>query len=208
MPVTRFGDLAVEYDERLLTPREWTRQQSEWAAELSSQVPQGPILELCSGAGHIGLLALAEIRRNEVDRSLVCVDVNPVASAFTRRNAAAAGLAAYVDTRCADLRAALAEWEWFPLVICDPPWVPRAETGRFPDDPVLAIDGGDDGLVVARQCLEVVGQHLMPGGAAVLQLGQPEQVDALAPWIDAAGVAVREVRVGERGVLVRLGAAG
>jgi methylase of polypeptide subunit release factors len=206
--VTRFGDLAVEYDDRVLIPREWTRQQSEWAAEISPHVPGGPILELCSGAGHIGLLALAEVRRNGADRSLVCVDVNPVAREFTMRNATAAGLAAYVDARCADLEAALADEERFPLVIADPPWVPRADTGRYPEDPVLAIDGGDDGLVVARRCVAVVGRHLAPGGAGVLQLGSPDQVDSLAPTVDDAGLDVLEVRVGDRGVLVRLGAAG
>ena len=46
----------------------------------------------------------------------------------------------------------LAPDERFALVIADPPWVPRAETGRFPEDPLLAIDGGDDGLDLARAC--------------------------------------------------------
>ena len=42
--------------------------------------------------------------------------------------------------------------ERFAVVIADPPWVPRADTGRYPEDPVLAIDGGDDGLDLARAC--------------------------------------------------------
>jgi hypothetical protein len=62
--------------------------------------------------------------------------------------------------------------------------------------------------VVARRCVAVVGRHLAPGGAGVLQLGSPDQVDSLAPTVDDAGLDVLEVRVGDRGVLVRLGAAG
>jgi methylase of polypeptide subunit release factors len=205
MPVTRFGDLAIEYDDRVLTPREWTRQESEWAAALSPGVPAGPILELCSGAGHIGLLALAEIRRAGEDRSLVCVDVAPGARELTLRNAAAAGLAPAVDARCADLRSALGPEERFPLVIADPPWVPRAQTLRFPQDPLLAIDGGEDGLAVARECVQVLGRHLARGGAAVLQLGSAAQADAPTPSLDLARLAVGEVRTGERGVLVRVG---
>jgi len=82
--------------------------------------------------------------------------------------------------------------------------VPHAETGRFPEDPLLAIDGGDDGLEVARACVGVVGRHLGPGGAAVLQLGYEDQVEALSSVLEESGLRVVEVRTGDRGVLVRL----
>lgn len=208
MPETCFGELTIAYDDRVLTPRGWTRQQSEWAAEVAAVVPGGDILELCSGAGHIGLLALTLVRRAGADRHLVCVDVNPAARELTLANAATAGLSAYVDARCADLAAALSADEGFPLVIADPPWVSRAETSRFPEDPLLAIDGGADGLEVARACVGVVGRHLAPGGAAVLQLGHEEQVSALASAFEENGLRVVEVRPGDRGVLVRLGRSG
>ena len=52
------GGLAVAYGPDVLTPRPWTLAQSEWARDLLDEVPEGPILELCSGVGHIGLLAL------------------------------------------------------------------------------------------------------------------------------------------------------
>jgi methylase of polypeptide subunit release factors len=64
-------------------------------------------------------------------------------------------------------------------VIADPPWVTSDDTRRFPEDPLLAIDGGDDGLTVARSCLTTIENHLAEGGAALLQLGSVEQVAAL-----------------------------
>jgi release factor glutamine methyltransferase len=202
--VTPFGPLDITYDERVLTPREWTARQSEWAAQLAGEVPEGDVLELCSGAGHIGLLALCLIRRSDPRRRLVCVDVNPAAAELTMMNAEAAGLAASVETRCADLATAIAPGETFPLVIADPPWVLSADIGRFPDDPELAIDGGADGLDLARVCLDVIRAHLAPGGAAVLQLGYAEQVGALASALASSGLKVVEQRSEERGVLVRL----
>ncbi len=91
----RFGTLEIAFDDRVLRPREWTTGQSRWAAELLlDQAPAGPVLELCSGAGQIGLLAIAGS-----DRSLVCVDANQVACEFARANAHAAGLADCVDVR-------------------------------------------------------------------------------------------------------------
>ena len=130
--------------------------------------------------------------------------MNPAAAELTMANAGAAGLAASVEMRCADLATAVAPGETFPLVIADPPWVVSADTGRFPEDPVLAIDGGAEGLDLARACLDVIGVHLAPAGAAVLQLGYAEQVVALASAIESTGLVVVEQRSEERGVLVRL----
>jgi release factor glutamine methyltransferase len=194
-----FDGLPISWDRRVLEPRPWTAAQSRWVAELAATVPAGPVLELCCGAGHIGLLAAARC-----GRALVAVDVNPAACELARRNARAAGLGDRVEVREGDLGAVLADDERFPLVVADPPWVPRTEVGRYPEDPVLAIDGGPDGLDVARLCLEVAERHVAPGGSVVLQLGTADQAARLAQG--GPGLAVREVRACERGVLVRLDA--
>ena len=51
MFTTDFEGLAITWDSRVLAPRAWTMEQSRWAAELAQDVPVGPILELCCGAG-------------------------------------------------------------------------------------------------------------------------------------------------------------
>lgn len=197
---TRFGDLVIDFDARVLEPRPWTAAQSTWAAELLRSAPTGPVLELCAGAGHIGLLAISE-----EPRPLVSVDLNPVACDYTRANAERAGLAHLVEVREGSMDAVVAPDERFALVIADPPWVPRAETGRFPEDPVVAIDGGVDGLDLARECWSVADRHLLDGGSAVLQLGTVAQVRLLADELRGrTRLRVRETRSFERGVLVAL----
>lgn len=168
-----FGGLSIAFDSRVLTPRLWTAAQSAWAAELLESVPPGPVLELCSGVAHIGLLAV-----HGTDRRLVCVDVDPVACRYAERNAAAAGRAALTDIRTTSLSAFVAD-ESFPLVVADPPWVRTDYVAGFPSDPVLAIDGGADGLDLARECVAVIDRCLHPEGAALLQLGGYAQVDQL-----------------------------
>jgi methylase of polypeptide subunit release factors len=195
----KFDTLDIAYDERVLEPRPWTAEQSRWGAELLTGLPAGRVLELCTGAGHIGLLTAALS-----GRPLVAVDVDPVACAFARHNAERAGLD--VDVREGPMDRVLAAEESFALVTADPPWVRRAETGRFPEDPLLAIDGGDDGLDLARLCLRVADAHLMAGGSVLLQLGTEDQVDEIATWAsEHVGLRVTESRRhGTRGVLVRL----
>ena len=58
MPTVQIGALTIAYDASVLEPRPWTARQSEWAADLLSVAPAGRMLELCAGAGQIGLLAL------------------------------------------------------------------------------------------------------------------------------------------------------
>jgi release factor glutamine methyltransferase len=170
----RIGELDIAYDDRVLRPRAWTAEHAAWAAEVLHDAPPGPVLELFCGAGHIGLLAILDSRR-----LLVAVDVDPVACDYARRNARAAGVADRVEVRNADLFAALADDELFPVVIADPPWVPSAETGRYPDDPITAIDGGPDGLALARASLDVARRHLAPAGVMLLQLGSLDEADGV-----------------------------
>lgn len=201
-----FGHIPIAFDDRVLRPRPWTVAQSRWAAELLVTEPTpATVLELCAGVGHIGLLALA--MADALPVRLVMVDVNAAACELARRNAEAIGVAGRVEVREGRIDEALALHERFELVVADPPWVPRAETHRFPDDPLLAIDGGDDGLDIARTCLRVSESHLAPGGSVLLQLGSNDQVLHLHDHLSTSGSAlsVQEVRdFGSHGVLMHL----
>ncbi len=197
-----FGPLRITFDGRVLRPRPWTTAQSEWAAEILAQAPPGPVLELCAGAGQIGLLAVAA-----APRSLVCVDLDPVACDYARHNARAAGLDDRVEVREGSMEEVLRDSERFALVIADPPWVRREEIGRFPEDPRLAIDGGPDGMEVAWLCVDTARPHLMRGATVLLQLGIVEQVDLLRERLREQTedeLVISEVRWCDRGVLVRL----
>ena len=198
---SRFGPVDVEYDDEVLVPRPWTLEQSRWAVALLGDLPPGPVLELCAGAGQIGLVVA-----HETGRALVQVDVDARACGYAQTNAERAGLGS--DVRCGDLTGALATDERFPLVLADPPYVPSDEVDSLPDDPAGAIDGGADGLDIARTCLGVAADHLADGGLLVLQLGSADQAERLRPDAVDHGLEVLEVRtVGGAGALVLLGGA-
>lgn len=199
----RFGPLDIAYDEQVLEPRGWTLAQSQWAAELLASCAGGPILEICSGAGQIGLAAALLS-----GRSIVLVDASGPACTFARHNATAAGLADRVDVRHAPMSEALTPDERFPLVLADPPYIPSTDTRVFPEDPLTAIDGGIDGLDLARSCLEVGAAHLLPGGHLLIQLRDGEQAELLLRSAgDAATTLLSRVEVREfagRGVVLHL----
>jgi methylase of polypeptide subunit release factors len=197
----RFGHLTIAYDDRVIRPRPWTVAQSAWAARLLDAVPPGDVLELCAGAGHIGLLAV-----DGSARRLVLVDADPAACRYARVNADLARGRDAVEVRAGRMEEVVGGDEQFALIIADPPWVATSSVGDHADDPVTAIDGGDDGLDLARSCLHVIGSHLADGGAAVLQVG-PGQTPGVASYV-AANPALRlrvvEERLVEEGALVHL----
>ena len=63
----------------------------------------------------------------------------------------------------------------FDLIVANPPYIPSdelrslpAEVGRF--EPALALDGGPDGLEVARRIWRDAPRWLRPGGKIALEL--------------------------------------
>jgi methylase of polypeptide subunit release factors len=167
--VMTFGSLEIVFDDDVLEPRPWTLEQSRWATDLLADLPEGPVLELCAGVGQIGLVV-----GRATGRLIVQVDAHPGACALARRNAGAAGVT--VDVREGDMEDAVERGERFWLVLADPPYIAADRVAHHPGDPVRAIDGGVDGLDLARACLRVAADHLEPGGLLLLQLGGDGQV--------------------------------
>ncbi|MBV8221433.1 MAG: RsmD family RNA methyltransferase [Solirubrobacterales bacterium] len=203
--VESFGPLKILFDYRVLRPRRWTIVQAWWAARLAEELPGGSVLELCAGAGHIGLMAALL-----ADRDLVQVDSDRTACRYARANAIAAGIGHRVDVRCAPLHRALVAGEKFPLIVADPPYLRSVDLARYPDDPRHAVDGGRDGLRVVRQCLDVVGAHLAGGGMCLLQTRGPRQLSVIGPLLAARSLALDDAQIvdDERAVgLIRSGGA-
>lgn len=176
-----FGPILVDYDERVLTPRPWTLLQSTWAAELAAGLGPGPILELCAGAGHIGLAAAVL-----TDRDLVQVEGDPVCAGYARANAARAHWGDRTEVRVAPVQTALRAGEEYGLIIADPPYLPSEELGQWPEDPVAAIDGGPDGLQLVTACLAVAAEHLPGAGWLLLQVAGPAQAAQVSRMLASA----------------------
>ena len=198
---TDFGGLTVEWDTRIQRPRPWTLEQALWAAELLPSSPPGPVLDLCCGAGQIGLRAVVGSKRR-----LVCVDVDPVAASYVAKNASAAGMGTRTEIRLGGVEAVLLPQERFPLVLADPPCVAHQHVGRYSDDPLLAIDGGSDGMDTVRICVVALELHLAAGGVALLQLGSRAQADMVAALVLGGRLEPVEVRELEGGIVLRLDA--
>jgi methylase of polypeptide subunit release factors len=183
-----FGPLDVEFDEGVLTPRPWTLVQSARAAQRLTRLPDGPVLELHCGAGHIGQATAAWS-----GRQLVQLDDDPACCEWAARNARRNRLPASIV--CSDVDAEPLAPGRCALVLADPPYVPASETARYPEDPRHAIDGGVDGLDGVRACLPTAERVLRRGGVLVLQVRGPRQATLVEALTRVAHPALRVVDV-------------
>jgi release factor glutamine methyltransferase len=141
--------------------------------------PSGRAVDLCTGSG-----AVAAHLRHEVPTALVVgTDIDPAAAACARRN----GVVAVV----ADLDPPLRAVGGVDVVTAVAPYVPTDELRLLPADvqrhePRLALDGGDDGLHLARRVVTAAARLLRPGGSLLLEVGG-HQDEALAPWLGESG---------------------
>jgi release factor glutamine methyltransferase len=140
------------------------------------------IADLGTGSGCLLLAVLHERPR----AAGIGLDLSAGAARMARQNAQYLGLADRAVFARGHWSAALAPGS-LDLLIANPPYIRRAALGGLEAavrdfDPVLALDGGADGLDAYRSILPDAARCLKPGGALVLEIGwdQAESVSALA----------------------------
>jgi len=134
------------------------------------------ILDLCCGAGVIGISLLHRHRRAEC----VAVDLSPQAVALAGTNAAKNGVEARYRCLEADaLEFARSSGERFDLIVCNPPYVPSAEIEKLlPEikdhEPRIALDGGPDGLDFYRQLIPALPGIARAPAWVTLEIGDSQ----------------------------------
>lgn len=172
----------------VLIPRPDTETLVDEAKAFLGRAPAGPVLDLCTGSGAIGVTLAAECP----ERSVVITDVSPAALAVAVENAAAADVAARVTTRTGDLFAVLDPDERFACITVNPPYIGADELATLQPDvrdhePRLALDAGADAISFYRRIAEAAARHLSPGGGVFVEVGLG-QAPAVAALFEAAGL--------------------
>ena len=135
-------------------------------------LPSGGVFaDLCTGSGCIAL-SILKLRE---DLRAVAVDISPAALAVAQRNAEALGVADRVSFLLHDVTEPLPGEAIFDLIVTNPPYVPTADTKTLEPElyhePMLALDGGDDGLDFYRAISEKWRNALAKNGRLYFEVG-------------------------------------
>jgi release factor glutamine methyltransferase len=205
-----FWSLDLEVDARVLVPRPDTETLVEQALGFLKAMPdQGRALRVADIGTGSGALALA-LKKERPGDEVFAVDVSPDALEVARGNASRLGIE--VTFAQGDLVSPLAGLGPFDLVARNPPYIPSQDiAGLSPEvrrEPRLALDGGEDGLVVVRRLASDARKVLAPGGTLAMEIGagQAAGVMEILRGEGYAGVGARRDLAGiERVVFGRLG---
>ena len=209
--------LKIRTDARALVPRPETELLlDQTIAEVVRRMAHDrePIVawEVATGTGAVAValalrfreaLALGRLR-------LIASDLSPDALELAAENLEVHGVAPLVDLACADLLEPAGTTLPRPnVVVANLPYVPSDEVrapGRGLDhEPLIALDGGPDGLAIFRRLFATAAERLAPGGTLLLEIGAG-QADVLRSMAaPASTVAVERDLAGmERVVRIEL----
>ncbi len=165
---TEFYGYKIKVDERVLIPRPET----ELLAELAIKTVEdgNKVLDLCTGSGCIAIAVRREVKDKEI--TVTAADISAEALELAKENA----------------RANLAEIKFiesdlfekvrgkFNLIVCNPPYIKSEDLAGLQSEvkdhePVLALDGGKDGLDFYRRLAAEAPKHLVRGGTLLMECG-------------------------------------
>jgi len=186
----------------VLIPRPDTEILAEAALERLT-VPNAPaapaLLDVGTGSGALIVSLLAKLPA----ATGTAVDISETALEVAAANARRQKVDDRLTLLKSDLFSALGDRR-FHAIVSNPPYIPTLEiAGLEPEvryEPVMALDGGQDGLNCYRCLLAGCPQHLEPGGFMAMEVGegQAQAVAALAANVD--GLAVSEIRKDYAGI--------
>jgi release factor glutamine methyltransferase len=173
--VKEFWGLPLKLSAATLVPRPDTETVVELALEMVRAVfplhHQLRIADLGTGSGAILLALLSELP----DACGFGTDISVAALRTAKANAYHLGLAGRAAFIACDYAAALSGP--FDLIVSNPPYIRSADIAGLATevrdhDPLLALDGGPDGLDAYRAIIPQAAALLAPGGTLVVEAGQ------------------------------------
>lgn len=164
------------------------------------------VVDLCCGSGAVGTVLAAALDRVE----LYAADIEPAAVRCARRNLTPVGGEVHegdlFDALPARLRGRI------DILVANVPYVPSEEVGLLPPEareyePLVALDGGADGLDVLRRVTAGAPQWLAPGGHLLVETSErqaPQAVEAftrngLLPRVADSDELYATIVIGTRG---------
>jgi release factor glutamine methyltransferase len=203
-----FWNLTLQITSDVLDPRPETETLIEavlgFVAHGGRREERLRILDIGTGSGAIILALLGELP----NATGVATDISRAALAVARTNAQAHGLSDRCDFIVSDSATGLAGP--FDVIVANPPYVRRDEITRLePEvrdyDPVLALDGGPDGLNVYRSIAWRALALLADKGRLFVELGLNQEV-MVSTLFTSVGLTVAPARLDLAGIPRALGA--
>ncbi|MHA6758512.1 putative protein N(5)-glutamine methyltransferase [Streptacidiphilus sp. PAMC 29251] len=202
-----FCGLRIAVDPGVFVPRRRTEFLVAEAVALAA--PGAVVVDLCCGTGALGV-AVAAASASDAGIELHAADVEPAAVRCARRNVLPVGGLVHQGDLYQALPDALRGR--VDVLVANAPYVPTEEIGLLPQEarvyePLVALDGGADGLDVQRRVIAGAAEWLAPGGHLLVETSR-RQSSGTVELFARAGLIPRVVGCEELYATVVIGTVG
>jgi release factor glutamine methyltransferase len=179
---TEFMGFHINVDPRVLIPRPETELLVENIVQWAVQQHHSDglrILDVGAGSGNIAIALAKHLPRAQVLSLDISGDALSVARSNARLNDVATRIN-FVQFDCGEFVENYSELEnHFDIIVSNPPYIATAAMNDLPADvkqePVLALDGGEDGLKFYRALLVGARRFLKQGGYLACEFGDGQK---------------------------------
>ncbi len=177
MPLSKIFNHANFYgydfyvDKNVLSPRPETEEVVEEAIKLIKTNDSDKVLDLMTGSG-----AIAITIANQTNANVFASDISEQALLIAKKNAK--NNKAKIKFIESDIFKNIKK-EKFDLIISNPPYISSKDILTLDDevkkyDPLISLDGGEDGLYFYREIAENAPKYLKTKGILVLEIGEDQ----------------------------------
>ncbi len=169
-----FMSLELYVDKKVLIPRPETENLVEKIIDWILENSKGDrkICEIGTGSGAVIVSILYYLRTIEA----VATDMSEKALIVAKKNARKYNIDKRVEFLQGDMFAPLRKMRLFDVLISNPPYIPTKEIKHLDKnvrdyEPIIALDGGKDGLKYIEQIIRKAHKHVRKGGLVAVEFG-------------------------------------
>lgn len=166
-----FMGLTFHVNEDVLIPRPDTETWLEKIIQYHRNDGAIEVADLGTGSGAILLSFLYYCKESKG----VGIDISEKALAVAKENGKELAMEERAAWILGDYIDALPEGVLYDGILSNPPYIPREDIANLQEEvkhePMLALDGGEDGLVFYRRLAEKAAAHLKEGGFLAVEFG-------------------------------------
>ena len=173
-----FMKLNFYVDENVLIPRQDTEILVEEVIGIAKKIKAKKILDLCTGSGAIAV-SLAKYLENI---EITALDISGKALDIAIANAKNNHVQDKITFVESDLFKNLGQ-EKYDIIVSNPPYIKKKEIETLDrevrKEPIIALDGGEDGLEFYREIVNKGYEYLKYGGYICLEIGYDQKEEVI-----------------------------